>query len=222
MRTEIRRLEEAGVDEDTIVTHLKLTHKEVRRKLRKPTEALTVSCRAEIQHNDDYETPSKQLMAQYRTSESQIYKARYTSLPRTSLPSEEEVLIAWHEGYNTVKDVARYLRSQEKPVRKILEAAGLANPPKPTTVTRGVQPDMLAEIRKGRSYSAIAKEFDCSISTVSQLAIANGLGRQEQRKNNMLDWAEILEYAQTHNVSAAARKYNVERSNIYYHRKKVL
>lgn len=223
MRTEIRNLEAAGVDEDTIVEHLSATHLEVRRKLRKPVESLTRSCRAEIQHTDDYETTSKAMARQYRTSEAEMYKARYLTLPRKSVPTREQVLMAWHEGHNTVKEVAQQLGSQEKPVRRILEAEGLANPPKPSTATRGVRPAMLAEIVKGRSYADISKDFDVSVSTVSNLAIANGYGKQKQRKNMAAaDWAEILEYAATHNVTEAARKYNVERSNIYYHRKKAL
>lgn len=221
MRTEIRRLESAGVDEDTIVEHLKVTHKEVRRKMIQPTEALTVSCRAEIQHTDDYEATSKQLATMYRTSETEIYKARYNSLPRTTVPSKEEVMMAVHEGYTTVKDIAKHLRSRELPVRKVLEAEGLATPPNKTTVTRGVRPAILARLREGLVYSVIAKEFDCSESTVSEIARANGLGRQTQRQR-ITGWQEILEYAEEHSVSAASRKFNVERSNIYYHRKKAL
>tara|TARA_R110000824_G_C15233132_1_gene679127 strand:- start:40334 stop:40999 length:666 start_codon:yes stop_codon:yes gene_type:complete len=219
MKTGIRNLEAAGVDEDTIVEHLNTTHLEVRRKLRKPVEALTLSCRAEVQLTDDYETANKVMARQYRTSETEIYKARYLTLPRKLVPTKEQVLMIWHEGYNTVKEVAQQLNSQERPVRTILEAEGLANPPRQSTTTRGVRPAMLAEIMKGLTYADVAKQFDCSESTISNLAISQGYGRQEQRKN-MDNWPEILEYAAEHNVSEAARKYNVERSNIYYHRNK--
>jgi hypothetical protein len=219
MRTMILRLEDAGVTEDTIVEHLKIMHKEVRSKLKNPVESLTISCRAEIQLNDDYVTTNKTLAAQYRTSDTEIYKARYLTLPRKHAPTREQVLMAWHEGYHTVKELAKTLSSQEKPVRAILTAEGLANPAKQTTVSRGVRPAMLNEIMKGVSYSIIAEQFDCSISTVSELAIAHGHGRQYQNKPRD-DWPEILEYAAEHTVSKAASHYGVERSNIYYHMNK--
>jgi len=220
MRNKIRRLEDAGITEDVIVETLQTTHKNVRRKLRDPKELLTPSCRAEMQQFDDYETTDKVIAAQYRTSVTQAHQARYNPLPRTALPTEDQVLMAWHEGHNTVKAIAKHVGSQEKPVRKILEDHGYADPPRKTTVTRGVRPAMLAKIMAGLSYTVIAAEFDCSVSAVSELARANGYGRQVQRKNNMLAWPEILEYAAEHTVTEAAQKYNVERSNIYYHRSK--
>lgn len=221
MRMEIRNLEAAGIDEDTIVAHLGITHKEVRRKLKKPQEKLTVSCRAEIQHTDDYTAKNKDLALQYRTTSDEVFKARYNPLPRKATPTDEQIEMAFHEGYITVKSLAEYLSSPEKPVREWLEARGAATARKPNTHTRRIQHDIVAHIHRGLPYSDIAAQYHVSVSTVQTLAKKAGVTRQTQRKN-MDNWPEILAYADEHTVSEAARKYNVERSNIYYHRKKAL
>jgi len=223
VKQQVRNLEAAGVDEDTIVNHMVITHHKARQCMREPSPELSQSAREEIFYDTGHEHTGPELMRMYRISNQELYKAKYTVPPKTRRPSLERLeslyqelqcgvkvanpentdfeIIAEYTGAN-ISYVHKMLAHHRKREVKRQDLAHLAEP----------------LLREGVLYAEIADELKCSVSTVSLIAI--DLGLERQHKQYIDNWPEILKYANEHNITKAAEKFNVTRSNIYYHMRK--
>jgi len=220
-REKIHRLEAAGVDETTIAQVLQAElnaehpYAEIRSKLRKPQERLSSGARQELFYNADLGSSTAELIRKYRTTAAEVYKATRIARARKDRP-EAYLVIEAYKRLGTLSETMQELDTSKRHVTRILRDAGLM-----ASLSSHDEPMILRLLQAGVTYQEIHETVGTNTGVIGRIARANGLGRQIQRKN-MDNWPEILEYARAHNVSEAARKYNVERSNIYYHRKKTL
>jgi len=220
-REKIHRLEAAGVDETTIAQVLQAElnaeypYAEIRSKLRNPQEHLSSGARQEIFYNADLGSSTAELIRKYRTTAAEVYKATRIARARKDRPVASLVIEAYKR-LGTLSETMQELDTSKRHVTGILREAGLM-----VTLSSHDEPMILRLLQAGVTYQEIHETVGTNTGVIGRIARANGLGRQKQRKNmSTATWTEILEYAEEHNVSEAARKYSVERSNIYYHRKK--
>ena len=220
-REKIRRLEQAGVNETTIVNTLQATlhperpYAEVRSKLKSPAAELSSGARNEIYYETSYEYTPAELQRMYRISTAEAFKAKHVARKRKDRPEASAVIEAY-ERLGTLSETIQELNTSKRHVTTILSQAGI--------ISSRLIPDevmILRLVSAGMTYQEIADSSGLSEGTVGRVARAAGITRQKQRANmSAQEWAEILQYAEDTTVSEAARKYNVERSNIYYHRSK--
>ena len=219
VKTKIRRLEAAGVDETLIVKalepelHKEYPYKEVRGNLRHAPERLSRGARLEIRMLTSYEHTPAELQRMYRTTSQEVYKAKHCGDAAKERPDAPLVLDTYHR-LGSITATLQDLNTSKRHVTLVLREAGL--------ITKSTTHDteaILRLLRGGATHVQITEALGSHVGVIGRIARANGLGRQKQRQN-MDNWPEILEYAEEHNVSEAARKFNVERSNIYYHRNK--
>lgn len=220
-REKIRRLEQAGVDETTIVNTLRAAlhperpYAEVRSKLKSPAAELSSGARSEIYYETSYEHTPAELQRMYRISATEAYKAKHVPRKRKDRP-EASVVIEAYKRLGTLAETLQELDTSKRHVTAVLSQAGLLS-----SRSAPDEAEILRLVTAGLTYQEIAESSGLSASTVGRLARAAGMTRQKQRKNMAAqEWEEILQYAEDTTVAEAARKYNVERSNIYYHRKK--
>ena len=220
-REKIHRLEAAGVDETTIAQVLQAElnaeypYAEIRSKLREPQERLSSGARQEIFYTADLGATPSSLMRMYRTTAAEVYKATRIARARKDRP-EASLVIETYKRLGTLSETIQELDTSKRHVTSILREAGLM-----ASLSSHDEPMILRLLQAGVTYQEIHETVGTNTGVIGRIARANDLGRQKQRKNmSTATWTEVLEYARTHNVSEAARKYNVERSNIYYHRKK--
>tara|TARA_R110000851_G_scaffold14313_3_gene48485 strand:- start:9007 stop:9663 length:657 start_codon:yes stop_codon:yes gene_type:complete len=207
----IRRLEAAGYREDIIVLHMSLTHHKVRQALRKPEVKLTKSAREEIYYDTAFDHTQKALAKLYRTTDQEVYKAKYVSPPKTIKPTLEKLehLYAQHQDFAAVASrsgaslayVKRELAHYR--VKKLPRAQHTA--------------EVSTLLDSNLTYQQIAAQVGCSESTVCNIAKDVGKPRQTQRQ--IENWPEILKHAETHTVSETSREFGVTRANIYYQQK---
>ncbi len=218
-REKIRRLEAAGVDESMIFSvleaelHRERPYAEIRSKLKNPAPQLSSGARQEVYHEASHTHMPAELERMYRTIPAEIYKAKHISRARRDRPEANLVLEAYSR-LGTMSETTQELNTSKRHVVGILRVAGIL----PTHSVHD-EPMILRLLQAGITYQEIHETVGTNTGVIGRIARANGLGRQKQRKNmSEATWTEILEYAEEHGVSEAARKYNVERSNIYYHR----
>lgn len=216
IKDKIHRLENAGLDEDIIVSTLCISHLVYRRYcFRDVDRKLTASCKREVYYSELREDHTLVEIAHlYKTTYAQIHGALYKRILDRPEPTHEAVLqhLIAHDDKEATR---KHFGIARRDYPQYLRAVGWEITPDAQQISRIVA--AFIKNNPGMTYTEIAERFSLSKGYVARIAASNGIKRQQQ---NTQEWPLIVAYARAHSVSSAASHYGVSRTNIYYHMKK--